>query len=323
MATELKDRIKVGLDEDRMIVLVVQVLLGFGFRGVFEPGFERLPSFGQSAKLVSSGLLMLTLALLLAVPAYHRIAEAGENTSSVEGVMRCLIAGALLPFAVGLGIDVGMATLTVFGTAAGVIAALAASVLALFFWYALGYFRAAANESKPGENMDEQTEPTPLKEKIKQALTECRIVLPGTQAFLGFQLSAFLTDGFSKLPRTDQLLHLAALTLVALSGILLMTPAAYHRIGEKGNMTERFLRLCGTLLVCAMLPLALGITLDFYVVVSKVTHAPLLSASLSAAAFLVFIACWFAFPYYGRKRQHRIITTGAARISGRVSTIAA
>ncbi|MFN2476514.1 MAG: DUF6328 family protein [Chthoniobacterales bacterium] len=80
MATELKGRIKAGLDESRMIVLVVQVLAGFECRAAFEPGFERLPTAGQTMKVVSFGLLIVTLALLLAIPAFHRIAENGENT---------------------------------------------------------------------------------------------------------------------------------------------------------------------------------------------------------------------------------------------------
>ena len=75
VAKDLKDRIKVGLDESRMIVLVVQVLAGFECRAVFEPGFERLPAPAQTMKMISFGLLVVTLALLLAVPAYQRLAE--------------------------------------------------------------------------------------------------------------------------------------------------------------------------------------------------------------------------------------------------------
>ncbi|MDQ6808451.1 MAG: DUF6328 family protein [Verrucomicrobiota bacterium] len=90
-----------------------------------------------------------------------------------------------------------------------------------------------------------------------------RIVLPGTQAFIGFQLSAFLTDAFTKLPRTAQTLHLSALGFVALSGILLMTRPAYHRIAEKGEMNPHFLKLASGFLLAAMIPLALGISIRF------------------------------------------------------------
>lgn len=291
-----------------MIVLVVQVLIGFECRAAFEPGFERLPDLAQTMKMVSFGLLIVTLALILAIPAFHRIAEEGQSTPRCETFLRWLMTVALLPFAVAVGLDVGIATLSQLGTAVGLAVTVATAGVALFCWYALGWFTPAADSH---HIMNEQTEPTPLQEKIKQVLTECRIVLPGTQAFLGFQLSAFLTDSFAKLPRSEQLLHLSSLALVATSGILLMTPPAYHRIKEKGEMTERFLRLASIILVCAMLPLALGISVDFYVVLSKVTHAPGLALALAGAAFLAFAGCWFVFPYASRSRKTSEIITPA------------
>ncbi|MBA2744010.1 MAG: hypothetical protein H0U43_06845 [Chthoniobacterales bacterium] len=303
MATELKEKIEVGLVESRMVVLVVQVLLGFACRAPFEPGFEKLPPLAQTMKMVSFALLIVTLALLLAIPAYHRIAAGGENTRDCEAILRRFTAAALCPFATALGIDVGLASFVALGASAGVITAVAVTGIAVTCWYAVAYIRRASTPSKSGEDMEQKTEATPIKDKIKQVLTECRIVLPGTQAFLGFQLSAFLTDAFAKLPRPEQLLHLGALGLVALSGIILMTPAAYHRIAEKGNMTPQFLRLASILLLCAMVPFALGICVDFYVVLSKVIHAPGVAFGIATAAFLTFAGLWFAFPMWSRHNE--------------------
>lgn len=148
--------------------------------------------------------------------------------------------------------------------------------------------------------MKEKEEPTSLDDKIMQMLTECRIVLPGTQAFLGFQLSAFLSDAFGQLSHANQLIHLAALVLVALSGILLMTPPAYHRIAEGGEMTRHFHRFASKLLLAAMIPLALGISLDFYVVLMKVTARPALSSICAALAVAIFAVCWFIVPMLRR-----------------------
>lgn len=111
MATKLKDRDKVGLDETRMIVLVVQVLLGFECRAAFEPAFERLPAAAQAIKMISFGLLVVTLAFLLGIPASHRVAENGESTLRVETYLRRMMTYALWPFA--LGLDLGIATLSV------------------------------------------------------------------------------------------------------------------------------------------------------------------------------------------------------------------
>ncbi|MBA3883218.1 MAG: hypothetical protein H0X73_10995 [Chthoniobacterales bacterium] len=206
MATELKDRIATGLAESRMIVLVVQVLLGFACRAAFEPGFEKLPALAQSMKMVSFALLMVAPALLLAIPAYHQLAADGHNTPRVEVTFRRLIETALWPFAAALGVDIGVATFVVLGGTAAFVTAIATTAVAVAFWYAFAWFHLASHNSQSGEPMEQKAEPTPLDEKIKQVLTECRIVLPGTQAFLGFQMIVFLTEAFTKLPRSEQLL---------------------------------------------------------------------------------------------------------------------
>ena len=41
-----------------------------------------------------------------------------------------------------------------------------------------------------------------LTNKIKHVLTECRVVLPGAQALLGFQFICVLTESFDRLRRS-------------------------------------------------------------------------------------------------------------------------
>jgi len=64
-------------------------------------------------------------------------------------------------------------------------------------------------------------------------------------------------DGFEKLPNLLKYVHLISLCLTAVSIILLMTPAAYHRIVERGEETEHFHRFARKTLLAAMAPLAL------------------------------------------------------------------
>jgi hypothetical protein len=106
-----------------------------------------------------------------------------------------------------------------------------------------------------------------LQDKIEQVLTEARVVLPGAQALLGFQFATVLVEGFEKLPPASKDVLLASLALMALSIILLMAPAAYHRIVENGEESERFHRFASLMLLAAMVPLPLGISGDTFVVV--------------------------------------------------------
>jgi hypothetical protein len=68
---ELKDKIKIALDESRMLVLGTQILLGFQFRSAFEPAFEQLPKSSQYLKMF--GLMILLVAITLIMAPVHTI----------------------------------------------------------------------------------------------------------------------------------------------------------------------------------------------------------------------------------------------------------
>jgi hypothetical protein len=136
-------------------------------------------------------------------------------------------------------------------------------------------------------------------------LTEARVVLPGAQALLGFQFAAILMDAFTKLPKTSQVLHLVSLGLIATSIIFLMAPAAFHRLVERGEDTDRMHRFASAMVICAMVPLALGIAADFYVVLAKVLDSTTLALSLSLASLIFFYGLWFGLMLVARVRATR------------------
>ena len=82
-------------------------------------------------------------------------------------------------------------------------------------------------------------------------LTEARVVLPGAQALFGFQLAIVLTQSFEQLPSASRIVHAASLLLVALAVVLLMTPAAYHRLVYAGEDTEDMHRVGSALVTGA------------------------------------------------------------------------
>jgi hypothetical protein len=115
---------------------------------------------------------------------------------------------------------------------------------------------------------------------------------------LGFQLTVVFSAGFAQhLMLTDQRLHLAALILVAIAVGLVMTPAAYHRQTSPRRVTAKFVRLSSQLLVWSMLPLALGICLDVYVVAGVIVSR-WLASGLFASLFFFFLSLWFGWPHW-------------------------
>ncbi|HEV8520677.1 MAG TPA: DUF6328 family protein [Burkholderiales bacterium] len=143
----------------------------------------------------------------------------------------------------------------------------------------------------------------PLKDQARNMLDEARMVLPGVQALLGFQLIAVFNQRFESLDFELQVIHLTALLLVTLSVVLVMAPAAYHRIVERDRISDYFVRLASLLIAGAMIPLAAGISLDIYVIARMVLASAALSAVVAGATILLFCSLWFAFPLLRRARQ--------------------
>ena len=121
------------------------------------------------------------------------------------------------------------------------------------------------------------------------------------QAIFGFQLIAGFNQRFSEdLPHALQCVHFASLTLVALAAALVMTPAAYHRMTGVTHVSRRFLETSSSLLLASMVVLALGLSLDYFVVGWLVFESPWVAAG-SALMLATFSTLWFAFPLSRRR----------------------
>jgi hypothetical protein len=137
---------------------------------------------------------------------------------------------------------------------------------------------------------------TPLHAKIEQMLTEARVVLPGAQALFGFQLAIVLTQSFEQLPTASMIMHATSLFLVAFAVVLLMAPAAYHRIVYAGEDSEDMHRVGSVLVTAATVPLALGLAGDVYVVVTKIIGSPTAGLIAGSLALVLLIGLWHVYP---------------------------
>jgi hypothetical protein len=234
----LKDKIDNALNETRIMVLGVQVPIGFGFRAVFEPGFQLLPHTAKLVELVSLYLFCVTLALLVAPSADHRICERGQDTTAFHSLATTFADLALLPFAFALGLAVAIANFRIHTRTSGaVLTGVLVTIVVLGLWYGV---ELLCKEAKTSMSSDEKTSRTPLSAKVRQVLTEARVVLPGAQAMLGFQLATIFAMGFDELPVSLKWIHFGSLLMTLLAVALLIMPAAWHRIVERGEETERF-----------------------------------------------------------------------------------
>lgn len=153
--------------------------------------------------------------------------------------------------------------------------------------------------------MDQHAENESLKEQMGRIIEEARMILPGIQALFGFQAIAVFNDRFEKLPIYAQDCHAAALALVVVAIALVMLPAAYHRLVEPGQVSQRTIAISSRAICYALAPLAAGLSLDVAVVLYMVTGSDMGSAAGGLAAFLLLMGTWFIFPLHAKRGRRR------------------
>lgn len=303
---KLKDKIENGLNDVRILILGAQVLIGASFRVFFEPDFPGIPQPTQFAQIAGLGLMLLGMGPLLLPAAFHQIVEGGNETIRIKNLASVVLNFGLLPFAVGLSVNLFMVTQKISSNSLAWTAAITLGCFALVLWYGIGYLNYERSKKDMTTNKDQQDETemrkegTPLTDKVKHVLMETRMVLPGTQALLGFQVIIFLMEAFDRLPRQLKWMHFGSLVAVAISAVLLIAPAAFHRIAEHGEDSERFHDVASRFMLSAMFFLGLGLAGDFYVITWKVSQSQAWASWSAGILLLFFYGLWFG--YSGWKR---------------------
>lgn len=297
MAIEAK--LKTALDESRLLILGAQVLFGFQFEAVFQELFAEIPMTSRYVHCAGLVMLLASICLLIAPSLFHQIIFVGESRPAAANLASALAGASLLPLTLGLGAAAFVTSEQLFGRGIAIAAGASFTAIALGLLYGLGF----ALRREPKKAMSDQQTTTPLKSKIELMLTEARVIIPGGQALLGFQLIAVLTRSFSELPPIFKYTHCAALCAVALSVILLMTPAAVHRIGFQGEDDPLFLRIGSRLVVASSVPLAAGIAADVAVVFFKATENEVAALTAALAALVVLLGFWLGYPLWLRSRN--------------------
>ncbi len=289
MSSELDKKVKTALNETRLLILGAQVLLGFQFQAFFQDRFLELSILSKYLCLFGLASVILAIAFLVVPSMEHRLIEKGRSSARLIGATSFYTGLALAPLALSLTLSSYVVIGRHFGVLAGVIGGLSIGGLSSMAWFGFAYLLGLASELLPME-----TSQTPLGTKIEQLLTEARIIIPGAQALFGFQFVAMLTTGFDHLPQASKLMHALALGFIAINVVLLMMPAALHRLSYGGEDSEQFLRIGSALVIAAFL--AGGIATEIYVVLQKLIEDIGWSAVGACAAFFVIVLCWYALP---------------------------
>jgi Family of unknown function (DUF6328) len=292
---KLQDALKTSLDELRMQMLGAQVLFGFQFQGLFQNNFRAVQSSGRILYAVGLVLMISVLGLLIAVPCQHRLVDGGETTLRIYAVSICYATLALVPLAGAIACDVFVATERPFGMTVSVTIAACTAAMTVIAWFWAGMMlRRRWDMPDPGEPM--QQAKTELHVKIEQMLTESRVILPGAQALLGFQLIVTMTKEFDDLPPPVRVVHLVALLSLALAIILLIAPAAIHRLSFGGRDDPRLQSIGSLLITTALLPLACAISCDVLIALTRLFGDTAASRSAALVVLFFLLGLWYVLP---------------------------
>jgi Family of unknown function (DUF6328) len=297
---QLERHLKIALDESRLLILGAQVLFGFQFNGIFQEQFKELPSASRTVICAGLFLLVLAVALLIAPSMQHRIVERGQDSPRVLALATFFAGTALLPISIALALDIFVAMERIASISTAVIVGAVFFVLALLSWYLLEWI---VKRKRPPMSQQHPPKPTPLETQVDQLLTEARVIIPGVQALLGFQLTVTLTRAFQELPIDAKVAHAVALCCIGLAVILLMAPASLHRISFGGQDDPEFVKIASVFVVAAPLPLAFGIGLDSYVAAGRALQSEGAATILASGAVLVLLGTWYAYPLWRRMRS--------------------
>jgi hypothetical protein len=306
MPSELDRKLKTALDENRLLILGGQVLLGFQFQCFFQDGFAQLAPASVDISVAGLACVILAVVFLVVPSMQHRLVERGYSSGRLLGATTFYASLALVPLALSLALSAYVVLDRHFGFLAGVIGGLGFGAVAATAWFGFEYLIGLAREKR-----SMGTAQTPLGTRIEQVLTEARLIIPGGQALFGFQFVAMLTTGFDRLPQGSKIAHAAALGLIAINVVLVMMPAAVHRLSYGGEDSKEFLRIASALVVTAPLFLAAGIATETYVVLQKVLENQVWSVAGACGIFSVFMLCWYALPLFLRYKA------GAEKLSAR------
>jgi hypothetical protein len=139
-------------------------------------------------------------------------------------------------------------------------------------------------------------------EKIETLLGEFRIIVPGLGALFGFQLVVAFQPTFADLPLDARIVNFAGVLCTALTILMLLVPASYHRFTPDYDQTESFLNFAQRMISLAFVFLPLSLGLSVYVQAVRTFGSEPAAAAISLGLLALLAIGWWVVPIRKAKR---------------------
>jgi hypothetical protein len=292
----IADETKTALDDSRTLMLGSQILFGLQLQAPFQNAFDALTDGLKQVELLLVVLMVGTIGLLIAPSSRHRIVEDGKASRRFNEFVTRISKFTIPLFSLALALAIFIAETRIAILPVAPVIAIVTFVITLA---ACGMGSLRTGRRTP---VSEEKKETPLDARVGFILTEARVVLPGAQALLGFQLVIVLTQGFGQLAGIDRAAHGVAMTMIALATVCLMAPAARHRLVYDGENSKKFYTSANRYLLAGTMALAAGIGVDTEVVAMKITDNRIASVIVAITCLSILYALWLVWPLVDRRR---------------------
>jgi Flp pilus assembly protein TadB len=151
---------------------------------------------------------------------------------------------------------------------------------------------------------DDETPKTRRDRELGELLQELRVAITGVQVLFAFLLTVPFTQRYERLDASERRVYFLAVLAAAVSSLLLIAPAANHRLLFREGVKEEMLRAANKVAIAGFVALALGIGLSLYLVTTMV-YSSRAALVVSIAMALMTVFAWFVFPRLLREETKR------------------
>lgn len=141
----------------------------------------------------------------------------------------------------------------------------------------------ADHEESPAERLEREH---------SQLFNEVRAVLPGVEVLFAFLLTVAFTNRFERFGSFERDLYMVVLLATATAQVLLIGPAAFHRIRFRQRDKEALMRVANREALLALAALTVAVVGAFHLVASMVLSSGLAVAITSLLGGLALTVWW-------------------------------
>ncbi len=140
-----------------------------------------------------------------------------------------------------------------------------------------------------------------LEREHEQLFHELRSIIPGVEVLFAFLLTVAFSERFELLTETQRAIYFATFLCAGLSLVLLLAPAAFHRVRFRQGDKEAMMRAANVEAIAALALLSVAMSTSVFLI-TDVLYERWASCAASIGLFIIACALWWVHPL-SRNRQ--------------------